>query len=139
MKTKRNRMNNHWKPRKLKKHERTIKKTKGKPKESLKHKWKPTKKNMKTTEKRQQNQRKPKKTTMTSKEQLMKIIENQRKIYEKPKKEQQWKTKDNFASILFFFAGTFCHCFFEFFICNGERNKRWFWKKRETCLEVSCN
>jgi len=80
---------------------------------------------MKTTEKRQQNQRKPKKTTMTSKEQLMKIIENHRKTNEKPKKEQQWKTKDNFASILnYFFAGTFCHCFFEFFICNGERNKR---------------
>jgi uncharacterized membrane protein YraQ (UPF0718 family) len=81
---------------------------------------------MKTTEKRQQNQRKPKKTTMTSKEQPMKIIENHRKTNEKPKNnEKQWKTKDNFASILnYFFAGTFCHCFFEFFICNGERNKR---------------
>ena len=52
--------------------------------------------------------------------------------------EKQWKTKDNFASILsYFFAGTFGPCFFEFSIFNEERNKRQFWKKKETCLEVS--
>ena len=71
---------------------------------------------------------------MISKEQHMKIIENQRKIYEqieektmrtteKPMKnqrrnnEKQWKTKDNFASILNYFRPvTFCPCFFEFSI-----------------------
>ena len=70
---------------------------------------------------------------MISKEQHMKIIENQRKIYEqieektmrtteKPMKnqrrnnEKQWKTKDNFASILNYFRPvTFCPCFFRVF------------------------
>jgi hypothetical protein len=96
---------------------------------------------------------KPKKTTMTSKEQHMNIIENQRKIYEQTKgkpmrtteksmkkqrrnNEKQWKTKGNFASILSYFW-TFCPCCFEFFIFNGQRNKRQFWKKQETCLEAS--
>ena len=70
---------------------------------------------------------------MISKEQHMKIIDNQRKIYEqieektmrtteKPMKnqrrnnEKQWKTKDNFASILsYFLEGTFGPCFFRVF------------------------
>ena len=54
-------------------------------------------------------------------------------IYGEPQKDQrrnnekQWKTKDNFASILsYFFAGTFGPCFFEFSIFNEERNKRQF-------------
>ena len=69
---------------------------------------------------------------------------NQRKIYEqikeiqmkttvKPMKiqrrtnEQQWKGKDNFASILsYLLPGIFGPCFFEGFIFNGERNKRQF-------------
>ena len=85
---------------------------------------------MKTTEKRQQNQRKPKKTTMTSKEQLMKIIENHRKTNEKPKKEQQWKTKANFASILFFFLqGLFATVFSSFSSVMGKGKRDNFEKK----------
>ena len=62
-----------------------------------------------------------------------KPMKNQRRNNEK-----RWKTKDNFASILNYFRPvTFCPCFFEFSIFNGERNKRQFWKKKETCLEVS--
>jgi len=61
---------------------------------------------------------------MISKEQHVKIIENQRKTYEQIKEkpmrtiekpmenqkrnnEKQWKTKDNYASILFFFWQVF--------------------------------
>ena len=79
---------------------------------------------------------------MTSKEQHMKIIENQRQIYEQSKEkpmrtteksmkkqrrnnEKQWKTKRIFASILSYFW-TFCPCCVEFFIFNGQRNKRQF-------------
>ena len=79
------------------------------------------------------------KKTMKSKEQQMKIIDNQRKVkeqtkelpmrtIEKPMKnqrrnnEKQWKTIDNFASILnYFLPGTFCPCFFEFSIFSGGR------------------
>lgn len=81
---------------------------------------------------------------MISKEQHMNIIENQRKNYEqikekrrrtteKPMKnqrrnnEKQWKTKDNFASILsYLLPGIFGPCFLEVFIFNGEGNKRHF-------------
>ena len=85
---------------------------------------------------------------MISKEQHMNIFENQRNKYEqikekrrrtteKPMKnqrrnnEKQWKTKDNFASILsYLLPGIFGPCFFEVFIFNGERNKRHFWGKK---------
>ena len=62
-----------------------------------------------------------------------KTKENHRKTNEKPKKdnEKQWKTKDNFASILsYLLPGIFGPCFFEVFIFNGERNKRHFWGKK---------
>ena len=86
---------------------------------------------MKTNEEKYENHRKttakPKKTQENNNDKQRTTHEN----YWEPQKnqrknnEKQWKTKDNFASILnYFFAGTFCHCFFEFFICNGERNKR---------------
>jgi len=99
---------------------------------------------MKNIRKLQKNDRKTKehpRKTMKSKEQQMKVIKNQRKIkgtktmrtIEKPmnnqrrNNEKQWRTSDNFASILnYFWPGTLCPCFFEFSIFNGERNKRQF-------------
>ena len=75
----------------------------------------------------------------------MKFMENQRKIYEQIEEktmrttektmknqrrnnEKQWKTKDNFASILKlpFARDSWSLFFFEVFIFNGERNKRQF-------------
>jgi len=91
---------------------------------------------------------------MISKEQHMNIIENQRKIYEqikekrkrtteKPMKnqrrnnEKQWKTKDNFASILsYLLPGIFGPCCFEVFIFNGKEIRDTFEGKKATCLEV---
>ena len=68
-----------------------------------------------------------------------KTKENQRKTHEKPKKEQ-WKTMENQRQLCQHsklpFARDFWSCFFEVFIFNWERNKRHFWKKKETSLEV---
>ena len=83
----------HWKANARKKHEWTIKTIKGKPKKSLKNRWKPTKTNMNTKKQHKKNQWKPMNKTMISKEQHMKIIENQRKIYEHIK-EKQMKTTE---------------------------------------------
>ena len=87
---------------------------------------------------------------MISKEQHMNIIENQRKIYEqieektmrtteKPMKnqrrnnEKQWKTKDNFASILsYLLPGIFGPCFFEVFILMGKEIRDTFEEKKES-------
>ena len=66
-----------------------------------------------------------------------KTNENHRKTHGKPKKEneKQWKTKDNYASILFFFfAGFFRSRFFEFSIFNGEKNKKHFEGTNDACL-----
>ena len=93
------------------------------------------------------------KKTMTNAEQHMRIIENQRKNYEQTKEkpmrttekpmrnqrrnnEKQWKTKDNFASILsYFLEGTFGPCFFSSFPSSmGKEIRDNFERKRKRVL-----
>ena len=153
MKISRKIMKKHWAPKKLKKHEWMIEKkqrnrwttnenqrknTNTKEKHQV-NQWKPMNKNNDKQRTTHENYGEPKKNLWTNRG---KNNENHRKTNEKPRRnnEKQWKTKDNFASIQNYFRPVICcPCFFEFSIFNVERNKRQFWKKKETCTLMEEN
>ena len=97
--------------------EKNQRKTKGIGEKQMK-----TKRKTKKSENNMKNYWEPKKNLWTNQEKTMRTIEKQMKN-QRRNNEKQWKTKDNYASILnYFFAFFFFRsCFFKFSIFNGGK------------------